>query len=497
MTNPAAATPGAPVESDAALRVRQAVSVALPSRTVLEGTVGAVASVPGVLRHVAYENDTAVADANGLPPHSIALVVDGGDAGLIASAIAAKKTPGTGTHGSTTVVVTDIYGIAHPIRFFRPVRVPVSAEIQMRALAGYTTATGQAVQRAVADYINGVAIGGGASASVEWADAISAANGVAGSGTFKITGLALSRSSGNSAPDVALAFNEAAAAAGRDQDHGKRVSDMANADEYLGLLSAYHRPRPRFGATVAAVCGAAAAVRDLYAGMPDAFDLDLAVGAQLDAVGCWIGLGAASPRRSPASTSRWTSTAWAWTRASGRALRSGQRPDRAGRRHVPAAAAGQNRRQPLGRHAGNLGRHPEPDLPGRHPRADRGQRRHVGGHRRGRRAAFGAVPGPADRGYIPIKPEGVRIKYYVLPRARGRCSVLTCRTNTSRGSTTDSGDRCLPVEFAGSIRKTLRGYQSNLSLRHRRRHNVLAPADYQALASRNAGFSAGTAKSKN
>ena len=185
-------------------------SVALPSRTVLEGTVGAVASVPGVLRHVAYENDTAVADANGLPPHSIALVVDGGDAGLIASAIAAKKTPGTGTHGSTSVVVTDIYGIAHPIRFFRPIRVPVSAEIQMRALAGYTTATGQAVQRAVADYINGVAIGGGASASVEWADAISAANGVPGSGTFKITGLALRRSSGNGAPDVALAFNEAA-----------------------------------------------------------------------------------------------------------------------------------------------------------------------------------------------------------------------------------------------------------------------------------------------
>ena len=36
---------------------------------------------------------------------------------------------------------------------------------------------------------------------------------------------------------------------------------------------------------------AAAAVRDLYAGMPDTFDLDLAVGAQLDTVGRWIGLG--------------------------------------------------------------------------------------------------------------------------------------------------------------------------------------------------------------
>lgn len=211
VSNPAAATPGAPVESDAALRVRQAVSVALPSRSVLEGTIGAVASVPGVLRHAAYENDTAAADAHGLPPHSIALVVDGGDAALIAQAIAAKKTPGTGTHGTTTVVVTDIYGIAHRIRFFRPTIVPLAVDVQMRALAGYNTATGQAVQRAVADYINGVAIGGGASASVEWADAISAANGVPGNGTFKITGLTLRGPAGSGVPDVSLAFNEAAA----------------------------------------------------------------------------------------------------------------------------------------------------------------------------------------------------------------------------------------------------------------------------------------------
>ncbi|MPT27631.1 MAG: hypothetical protein E2602_12110 [Achromobacter sp.] len=210
--NPAAATPGAPVESDAALRVRQAISVALPSRSVLEGTIGAVASVPGVLRHAAFENDTPVVDAHGLPPHSIALVVDGGDAARIAQAIAAKKTPGTGTHGTTTVVVTDIYGIAHLIRFFRPTLVPLSVAVQMRALPGYTTAIGQAVRQAIADYINAVAIGGGGSASVEWADAISAANGVPGNGTFKITGLTLRGPAGNGAPDVALAFNEAAAA---------------------------------------------------------------------------------------------------------------------------------------------------------------------------------------------------------------------------------------------------------------------------------------------
>ena len=65
---------------------------------------------------------------------------------------------------------------------------------------------------------------------------------------------------------------------------------MANTDDYIGRLSAYHRATPRFKATVAALCDAAAGVRELYGSMPAAFDLDLAIGAQLDAVGRWVGL---------------------------------------------------------------------------------------------------------------------------------------------------------------------------------------------------------------
>ena len=44
--NPAAALPGAAVETDAELRRRQAISTALPSLTVFEGTLGAVAVHP-------------------------------------------------------------------------------------------------------------------------------------------------------------------------------------------------------------------------------------------------------------------------------------------------------------------------------------------------------------------------------------------------------------------------------------------------------------------
>ncbi|MBU9340721.1 baseplate J/gp47 family protein [Burkholderia multivorans] len=210
VTNPADAAEGAPVENDAVLRQRQTVSTALPSLTVLDGIIGAVANVPGVTRYVAYENDTSATDANGIPSHSISLVVEGGDATAIANAIAAKKTPGSGTYGTTAVIVTDIYGRPITIRFFRPVAAPITATVTLKALTGYTSQAGQQIQQAVSDYINGVQIGGGLSGSVEWGDALTAANSVGGGITFKLSGLTLTGPRGAGTPDVALLFNEAA-----------------------------------------------------------------------------------------------------------------------------------------------------------------------------------------------------------------------------------------------------------------------------------------------
>lgn len=210
VTNPADAAPGAPVEMDAALRARQKTSTAIPSLTVFEGTIGAVANVAGVTRYAGYENDTDETDANGLPAHSIALVVEGGDATAIANAIAAKKGPGGGTTGTTAITVNDIYGRPIVIRFYRPTPQAVSAVVQFNALAGFTTAISQSVQQAIADYINGVAIGGGVPGVVEWDACIAAAKSVPGANTFKIKSLVLSGPGGAGSPDVPLAFNQAA-----------------------------------------------------------------------------------------------------------------------------------------------------------------------------------------------------------------------------------------------------------------------------------------------
>lgn len=207
-TNPAAAAPGAPVETDAQLRVRQQQSVALPSLTVLAGIVGAVEAISGVTEAVPYENDTGTTDSNGLPPHSISLVVEGGDATAIATAIMQKKTPGAYTYGTTVISVTDSVGVVHPIRFYRPTNEAITVAISVKALNGYTSAIGTSIQQAVSDYINGTPIGGGAAAGVEWDSSISAAKSVSGSGTFKIESLTLTGPGGAGTPDVPLAFNQ-------------------------------------------------------------------------------------------------------------------------------------------------------------------------------------------------------------------------------------------------------------------------------------------------
>lgn len=211
VTNLSAAVPGEPIETDAELRRRQSVSTALPSLTVFEGTIGAVASISGVSRYRGYENDTSVTDGDGIPPHSISLVVEGGDAQAIGQAIADKKTPGTGTYGSTAVTVVDNYGVARTIRFYRPTLAAIKVAITLTALPGYTAAIEASIKQAVVDFLLGLQIG----EDVEWAEVFVPAN-VAllpGSKTYKISALTIGKNAGPmGTSDLVIAFNEAASA---------------------------------------------------------------------------------------------------------------------------------------------------------------------------------------------------------------------------------------------------------------------------------------------
>lgn len=211
VTNPGAATVGSAAETDSALRIRQAQSVALASVTPFVALDGAIANIPGVTRHKLYENDTGVTDSNGLPPHSISAIVDGGDVTEIAQTIRGKKGQGVSTFGTTSVTVPDTYGNPHVIKFSRPTNVPIFVAITIKAFTGYTSVIGDQMKREIADYINSLNIGD----SVLLSRVYSPANlGVVSGGNaryYDITDLMIGKSSETvAAANVNIAYSKSA-----------------------------------------------------------------------------------------------------------------------------------------------------------------------------------------------------------------------------------------------------------------------------------------------
>lgn len=159
VTNPAGIVPGLAVETDAQLRQRQSFSTGNNALTPLKTLTGLIAALPGVVEVQPYENVGSTTDANGLPGHSISMVVLGGVASDIASIILNKKTEGANTYGSTSVTVNDYAGVPKVINFFVPASETIQVHIALTALTGFSTATESLIQNAVANYINSLLIG--------------------------------------------------------------------------------------------------------------------------------------------------------------------------------------------------------------------------------------------------------------------------------------------------------------------------------------------------
>ena len=96
------------------------------SSSMLESIKSAILeNVQGVISVAPYENATDEVDNMGRWPHSIEVVVDGGDSTEIAKQILQKKAGGINTYGSVEVSLRGIYGEEIIIRFNRPTYVNV------------------------------------------------------------------------------------------------------------------------------------------------------------------------------------------------------------------------------------------------------------------------------------------------------------------------------------------------------------------------------------
>jgi uncharacterized phage protein gp47/JayE len=207
VTNVADATPGAPVESDAQLRIRQGTSTALPALTVIDATIGALENLSGVQKVKGYENDTNSTDGNGAAAFNIYFVVLGGDSVQIATAIMLAKTPGVPTYGTTSEAITDPKGMPITIHFFRPATAEISVVIDIGTLAGWSTDFIPLIQASVAAYLNSLAIGQTVFNSQLFSQAYLPGN-PAGS-TFNIASITIAKNGGSPvSTSIALDFDE-------------------------------------------------------------------------------------------------------------------------------------------------------------------------------------------------------------------------------------------------------------------------------------------------
>ena len=154
------ATVGTDEESDSALRIRRAQSVAFASQSLLESLFSAVANLDGIIQTVVLENDTNATDGNGQPAHSVQVLVDGGDDTEIAEAIFNEKCVGITTVGSTSTVIIDNIGGPHTINFQRPTLVNINIVVNLTTDASYPGNGNDLIKQAIIDYAEGVLVEG-------------------------------------------------------------------------------------------------------------------------------------------------------------------------------------------------------------------------------------------------------------------------------------------------------------------------------------------------
>ena len=118
VNNPSAPTSvGANQESDAVMRVRRAASVALPSAGNLQGLIGGLNTVSGLIQAVIYENITGSTDANGVAAHGIWVITQGGADADIAKMIYRYRPLGAPMKGSVTYNITQVDSSTFTVAF--------------------------------------------------------------------------------------------------------------------------------------------------------------------------------------------------------------------------------------------------------------------------------------------------------------------------------------------------------------------------------------------
>lgn len=130
-TNEQDATLGRDIETDPEAKERRENELQLAGAATTEAIRADMLELEGVTAAVVFSNRKSIVDIDGRPPHSVDIVVEGGDEDEIAEAIFNTVADGIDIIGAITKTVIDSQGFAQTIKFSRPTEIDVWIEVDV------------------------------------------------------------------------------------------------------------------------------------------------------------------------------------------------------------------------------------------------------------------------------------------------------------------------------------------------------------------------------
>ncbi|CAH1190285.1 hypothetical protein PAECIP111893_00257 [Paenibacillus plantiphilus] len=154
VTNPISTGGGREKETDQEFRDRFELSVSAGGAGTVDSIRGALLSVPSVRAAAVIENTTN-AVVNGRPPKSFEAYVLGGQPPDIGAAIFGKKAAGIESFGDEAVIVTDLSGNDHEVRFSYAETITLSVRVTVTKNASYPADGVAKIKTAMIKYVGG------------------------------------------------------------------------------------------------------------------------------------------------------------------------------------------------------------------------------------------------------------------------------------------------------------------------------------------------------
>ncbi len=156
-------------ETDAALRVRRETELTVTGAATVDAIRADLLAVADVTQAFVFANNTDTTDGDGVPPHAIEALAQGGDDDALAQALWNSVAAGIQTYGGSSGTATDITGATHTVAFSRPTEVDIYHDIQIHTDSHYPSDGDAQVKAAVAAYGQTLQVGQDVVSSAQYA----------------------------------------------------------------------------------------------------------------------------------------------------------------------------------------------------------------------------------------------------------------------------------------------------------------------------------------